>query len=62
MRGLAYMHDRDRLHQSLGPSSVVLKYAISEQLIWFYCTLFSLHNYCVCDMMAAQFLKGRLVI
>ncbi|KAF7825016.1 Tyrosine-protein kinase [Senna tora] len=24
MRGLAYMHDHDRLHQSLGPSSVVL--------------------------------------
>ena len=26
MRGLVYMHDRNRLHQSLGPSSVVLKY------------------------------------
>lgn len=24
--GLAYMHDHDRLHQSLGPSSIVLKY------------------------------------
>ncbi|GAA0159234.1 non-receptor serine/threonine protein kinase [Lithospermum erythrorhizon] len=24
MRGLAYMHDNDRLHQSLGPASVVL--------------------------------------
>ena len=26
--GLAYMHDHNRLHQSLGPSSVVLKYAV----------------------------------
>lgn len=26
MRGLAYMHDRERLHQSLGPASVILKY------------------------------------
>lgn len=26
--GLAYMHDHERLHQSLGPSSVVLKYAL----------------------------------
>lgn len=26
MRGLAYMHDHDRLHQSLGPASVILKY------------------------------------
>lgn len=26
MRGLAYMHDHDRLHQSLGPASIVLKY------------------------------------
>lgn len=25
MRGLSYMHDNDRLHQSLGPASVVLK-------------------------------------
>lgn len=24
--GLAYMHNRERLHQSLGPASVVLKY------------------------------------
>lgn len=28
MNGLAYLHDHDRLHQSLGPSSVVLKYVI----------------------------------
>lgn len=35
MRGLAYMHDHDRLHQSLGPFSVVLKYAISKDLILF---------------------------
>lgn len=27
IRGLSYMHDRDRLHQSIGPYSVVLKYA-----------------------------------
>lgn len=27
MKGLAFMHDNDRLHQSLGPSSIVLKYA-----------------------------------
>lgn len=26
--GLAYMHDNERLHQSLGPSSVVLKYDV----------------------------------
>lgn len=26
MKGLAYMHKHDRLHQSLGPSSIVLKY------------------------------------
>ncbi|KAJ1390900.1 Protein kinase domain [Sesbania bispinosa] len=30
MRGLAYMHDHDRLHQSLGPFSVVLN-SISEK-------------------------------
>lgn len=28
MIGLAYMHDHDRLHQSLGPSSVILKYVV----------------------------------
>lgn len=28
MKGLAYMHDHDRLHQSLGPASVVLKYVL----------------------------------
>lgn len=26
MRGLAFLHEHDRLHQSLGPSSIVLKY------------------------------------
>jgi hypothetical protein len=26
MRGLAFMHEHDRLHQSLGASSIVLKY------------------------------------
>ena len=37
MSGLAYMHDHDRLHQSLGPSSVVLKYAVDifKQLLIF---------------------------
>lgn len=30
MRGLAFMHDHDRLHQSLGPSSLVLKYAFAD--------------------------------
>ena len=30
--GLAYMHDHDRLHQSLGPASVVLKYAAMPSL------------------------------
>lgn len=36
MRGLVYMHDRNRLHQSLGPSSVLLKYSS-----WKYRLLFS---------------------
>lgn len=35
MRGLAYMHDRERLHQSLGPASVILKYVASRYLFWF---------------------------
>lgn len=26
MAGLAFMHEHDRLHQSLGPSSIILKY------------------------------------
>lgn len=26
MNGLAYMHNHERLHQSLGPASVILKY------------------------------------
>lgn len=34
LRGLAYMHDHDRLHQSLGPFSVSLKYVNSRHLIW----------------------------
>lgn len=38
--GLAYMHDRERLHQSLGPSSVVLKYAFWSLAIASY---FSFH-------------------
>ncbi|KAG8647934.1 uncharacterized protein LOC110623401 isoform X2 [Manihot esculenta] len=29
--GLAYMHDHDRLHQSLGPSSIVLKMSCLEE-------------------------------
>ena len=28
MSGLAYMHNHERLHQSLGPASVVLKYFV----------------------------------
>lgn len=28
LRGLAFMHDHDRLHQSLGPSSILLKYVL----------------------------------
>jgi hypothetical protein len=35
LRGLAYMHDHDRLHQSLGPFSVSLKYVTSRQLVLF---------------------------
>ncbi|XP_072956695.1 uncharacterized protein [Typha angustifolia] len=30
MNGLAYMHDRDRLHQSLGPASVVLNTIVEK--------------------------------
>jgi uncharacterized membrane protein len=30
MCGLVHMHNHDRLHQSLGPSSVVLKYSASS--------------------------------
>lgn len=30
MRGLAFMHDHGQLHQSLGPSSVVLKYVLQK--------------------------------
>lgn len=30
MRGLAYMHDHDRLHQSLGPASVVLNTMVEK--------------------------------
>lgn len=29
INGLAYLHNHDRLHQSLGPSSIVLKYITS---------------------------------
>ncbi|KAK2398491.1 Protein kinase superfamily protein [Trifolium repens] len=36
LRGLAYMHDHDRLHQSLGPFSVSLKYVTSRHLVLFY--------------------------
>ncbi|XP_075496244.1 uncharacterized protein LOC142533391 isoform X2 [Primulina tabacum] len=31
MRGLAYMHDRDRLHQSLGPVSVVVNTMVEKE-------------------------------
>jgi len=33
MKGVAYLHDHDRLHQSLGPFSVVLKYGTIKHLI-----------------------------
>ena len=39
IRGLAFMHDQDRLHQSLGPSSVVLKYVLWKYSIWFFCMI-----------------------
>lgn len=29
-KGLAYMHDHERLHQSLGPASIVLKYVFGN--------------------------------
>jgi len=35
MKGVAYLHDHDRLHQSLGPFSVVLKYGIYQAFTWF---------------------------
>jgi hypothetical protein len=35
MRGLAFLHEHDRLHQSLGPSSIVLKYVFKKNSIWF---------------------------
>jgi hypothetical protein len=35
MCGLAHMHKHDRLHQSIGPSSVVLKYSA--------CSFFTAH-------------------
>lgn len=65
IRGLAYLHGQDRLHQSLGPFSVVLKYAISNHLILFrfYWLMFPSHfNMLNCNMMAAQFLKEKLPI
>lgn len=70
MRGLAYMHDHDRLHQSLGPFSVALKYATSKHLILFnifhlalLCLLLFLPLMCLnCNMMAARFLKEKLPI
>lgn len=43
MNGLAYMHDHDRLHQSLGPASVVLKYIIDHIGIYPFLT-FSFHR------------------
>lgn len=38
MRGLAYMHGHDRLHQSLGPVSVVVKYRsnILDELLFLF--------------------------
>ncbi|KAJ8506457.1 hypothetical protein OPV22_007343 [Ensete ventricosum] len=34
MNGLAYMHDHDRLHQSLGPSSVVLNTMVEKDVAY----------------------------
>ncbi|XP_061993168.1 uncharacterized protein LOC133711023 [Rosa rugosa] len=34
MRGLAYMHDRERLHQSLGPASVILNTIVEREAIY----------------------------
>ncbi|XP_010549842.1 PREDICTED: uncharacterized protein LOC104820893 isoform X2 [Tarenaya hassleriana] len=34
MRGLAFMHDHDRLHQSLGPSSIVLNTTAEREAIY----------------------------
>lgn len=43
LRGLAFMHDHNRLHQSLGPASVVLKYDFSlNKLVSFFVFLLSL--------------------
>lgn len=46
--GLAYMHDHDRLHQSLGPASVVLKYGFTF-FLFFQNTFFIEHpsSYCL---------------
>lgn len=43
MVGLAYMHSNERLHQSLGPASVVLKYISYQNLFYidFYGLIFS---------------------
>lgn len=34
MKGLAYMHERDRLHQSLGPSSIVLNTIAEREAVY----------------------------
>ncbi|VVB14805.1 unnamed protein product [Arabis nemorensis] len=34
MKGLAFMHDKDRLHQSLGPSSIVLNTPAEREAIY----------------------------
>lgn len=39
MKGLAYMHEHDRLHQSLGPSSIVLKYVQNVPKIYSLCKI-----------------------
>lgn len=63
MGGLAYMHDHERLHQSLGPFSVALKYATSKHFMLFKfpsVSYFFLTD--VCNMMTAQFQKEKLAI
>lgn len=66
MRGLAYLHDHDRLHQSLGPFSVALKYTTTKPLILFMIFILYLppiFNVFAYDcIVAAQFQKEKVLI
>lgn len=66
VKGLAYLHDHNRLHQSLGPFSVILMYATSNHLIllkiFHLSYTFSPYLLCVCHMIAAQFQKEKVLI